>query len=133
MKQIRVIAALIMISFLSGCAAFGFDSAVYGCWCGKGEPPKGENPNPVDVWDAACMRHDLCYSKLGVNNPQCDIAFVNELRYIHTTNPYLRVPAQMQVAHDFFYSRLTGGGYNYNINAVIIPQDLITYFDAGCS
>ena len=129
MKQIRIITALIIISFLSGCAALGFDSAVYGCWCGKGEPPEGENPYPIDIWDAACMRHDICYRNRGINNPQCDMDFINELRSIHARNPYLQVPAQMQVAHDFFYSRLAGRGYYINMG--LNPNDIGSYIRAG--
>lgn len=130
MKSIKTIIILIAISLLPGCAVLGFDSAVYGCWCGKGEPPEGENPNPIDMWDAACMRHDLCYRDWGMDNPQCDINFINELRYIRATHHFERVPSQMQVAHDFFFSRLTG---YYQINAVVFPQDLIDYWNAGCS
>ena len=32
---------------------------IYGNWCGPGHPTSTALP-PVDAFDAACMRHDLC-------------------------------------------------------------------------
>ncbi len=55
---------------------------VYGNWCGKGYPPKGKNPTPIDLLDAGCKSHDKCYG--GHNNKDyhkcsCDRNF---LKYI---------------------------------------------------
>ncbi len=53
---------------------------IYGNWCGINHP-RGGMPPPVDAFDAACMRHDLCVVSSPSDQP-CDIAFVNELHAI---------------------------------------------------
>ena len=66
---------------------------VYGNWCGAAYPPPGTNPPPVDIYDAACRRHDLCYSS---PTPQgaCDAAFGQELRVLAARTGYLPRPLQ---------------------------------------
>jgi hypothetical protein len=53
---------------------------IYGNWCGVGYPVAGAPP-PVDVFDAACMRHDLCIAS-PTPEAACDVAFIDELRGI---------------------------------------------------
>jgi hypothetical protein len=53
---------------------------IYGNWCGINHPSRGAPP-PVDAFDAACMRHDLCVATSPSDTP-CDIAFVQELRSV---------------------------------------------------
>lgn len=40
----------------------------YGNWCGKGNNGK----KPIDILDAQCKKHDLCYEKKGMWNSSCD-------------------------------------------------------------
>ncbi|MGB5736665.1 MAG: hypothetical protein WBM40_19730 [Thiohalocapsa sp.] len=65
---------------------------IYGNWCGIDYPNHGWPP-PVDAFDAACMRHDLCTAGPNPQKP-CDIAFVNELRGIAARVGYLPRPLQ---------------------------------------
>ncbi len=43
-----------------------------GNWCGPGHPRDGENPPAVDMLDAVCRLHDLCYNKYGNKSCKCD-------------------------------------------------------------
>jgi len=54
---------------------------VYGNWCGPDYPPEGTHPPPIDVFDAACMRHDYCTASATVEEV-CDVKFGAELRYL---------------------------------------------------
>ncbi|AFL74069.1 hypothetical protein [Thiocystis violascens] len=65
---------------------------LYGNWCGVGHPSHGFPP-PVDAFDAACMRHDLCTGAPG-SETACDIAFVTELHAIAAQVGYLPRPLQ---------------------------------------
>jgi len=65
---------------------------IYGNWCGIDYPSHGAPP-PVDAFDAACMRHDLCTAGPGPDTP-CDIALVSELRGIAAQVGYLPRPLQ---------------------------------------
>ena len=65
---------------------------LYGNWCGVGHPSHGFPP-PVDAFDAACMRHDLCMAAPG-SETGCDIAFVSELHTIAAQVGYLPRPLQ---------------------------------------
>ena len=49
---------------------------VYGHWCGPGHSGP---QSPIDVVDAACRDHDLCYATHGWGNPMCDAYLVHEL------------------------------------------------------
>ncbi len=77
---------------------------VYGNWCGKGYPAyetTGFKPEPVDQWDAACKRHDLCYDKYGEKSKDhCDRNFSNELESIY--NSGVPVPHQIVNAYNVF-------------------------------
>ncbi len=65
---------------------------LYGNWCGIGYPVAGFPP-PVDAYDAACMRHDLCIADAGPKQA-CDIAFVGELHRLAAQTGYLPRPLQ---------------------------------------
>ncbi len=55
--------------------------AIYGNWCGPNHPKDvNDAPEPIDVLDATCKRHDLCYEKDGYLNCQCDAVFREEIR-----------------------------------------------------
>ncbi|MEA3640920.1 MAG: hypothetical protein VBE63_13375 [Lamprobacter sp.] len=77
---------------------------LYGNWCGIDHPSRGWPP-PIDAFDAACMRHDLCTAQPGPNAP-CDRAFVGELRSIAAQVGYL--PRPLQWAE--YVIRLKSGG-----------------------
>jgi len=65
---------------------------LYGNWCGPGHP-SGGFPPPIDAFDAACMRHDLCTAGPGPDTP-CDLAFVSELHGLAQQLGYLPRPLQ---------------------------------------
>jgi hypothetical protein len=65
---------------------------LYGNWCGVGYPVAGLPP-PVDAFDAACMRHDLCTAGPGPEQ-SCDVAFVGELYAVAARVGYLPRPLQ---------------------------------------
>jgi hypothetical protein len=71
---------VILALFSAGDAAAFKCVPIYGNWCGIDHPRRGAPP-PVDAFDAACMRHDLCVAGSPSDRP-CDIAFVTELRNI---------------------------------------------------
>ncbi|MBK5931723.1 hypothetical protein [Halochromatium salexigens] len=77
---------------------------LYGNWCGINHPSHGWPP-PVDAFDAACMRHDLCTAQPGPDTG-CDIAFVSQLHGIAAQVGYL--PRPLQWAE--YVIRLKAGG-----------------------
>jgi len=76
---------------------------IYGNWCGKGYPAykvTGYKPRPVDVWDAACMEHDLCYDKYREEGKEvCDDIFSERIEYIDLEG----VPAPHQIINAYNY------------------------------
>lgn len=56
---------------------------IYGNWCGEGYPAyldTGFLPEPVDVWDQACMSHDICYDQSDEKGRgECDAIFTGEI------------------------------------------------------
>lgn len=66
---------------------------IYGNWCGIDWPAAGAVPPPVDAFDAACMRHDICTAGPGPDTP-CDIAFVRELHALAAVHGHLPRPLQ---------------------------------------
>lgn len=119
---------LIAAVTLSACATIigNGPAPVYGCWCGKNQPAPNEDPRPVDVWDEACRRHDLCYRRYGSDNRDCDVEFVIRLEEIalHLGE----IPGQMQVAHSYFGSRLRGVTY---VQGWFSGRDIEALYDAG--
>lgn len=77
---------------------------IYGNWCGIDHPSRGWPP-PVDAFDEACMRHDLCTAQPGSDTP-CDVAFVDELHRVAAQVGYL--PRPLQWAE--YVIRLKAGG-----------------------
>lgn len=66
---------------------------VYGNWCGPDYPPTGTFPPPVDLFDAACMRHDLCSAGPGPE-AACDLQLAAELRVLEAQIGFLPRPLQ---------------------------------------
>lgn len=60
-------------------AGGGGSMPIHGNWCGPGYPKPGENPEPIDSADAACMRHDHCYEEKGYFDCSCDQRLVEEI------------------------------------------------------
>lgn len=99
----------------------------YGCWCGGGFPPPNEDPRPIDDWDYACRTHDRCYDRRGMDNEYCDRGFALKLDQLYLAKGY--IPAQLQAAFHYYYSKLTPGYAGIWIN--IAPRDLMTKLEAG--
>ncbi len=85
------LAGLLLTALTTDAAAFKC-MPLYGNWCGINYP-SGGFPPPVDAFDAACMRHDLCTAAPGADTG-CDIAFVSELRGLAAQAGYLPRPLQ---------------------------------------
>jgi len=49
---------------------------IYGHWCGPGNPPIGESPEPIDELDEACKEHDRCYARKGFGDCECDLNLI---------------------------------------------------------
>ena len=123
MYRLLIVSACLLL--VSGCSSLR-PMPVYGCWCGQNQPPPGEHPTPVDIWDHACQLHDLCYREYGPNHPGCDAQFVGNLQFIALNTPYM--PGQLQGAYSYFLSRLHG---TTAIQASITPYDIATLVDSG--
>lgn len=88
MERVRLFIALVAAGLLAACATAQPQvkretagvMGVYGNWCGPDHPKDvAANPSPIDALDAACMRHDLCYTERGFLSCECDAAFTQEL------------------------------------------------------
>jgi len=79
---------------------------LYGNWCGPGHPSSAALP-PVDAFDAACMRHDLCTAGPGPDT-LCDRAFVGELHQVAARTGYLPRPLQWA---EYVIRVKAGGGW----------------------
>ena len=105
----RTIAAplLAVLALLPAGAANAFKCVpIYGNWCGPGHPASVALP-PVDIFDAACMRHDLCTAG-PVPEVACDRAFVGELHQIAAQAGYLPRPLQWA---EYVVRLKSGGGW----------------------
>jgi hypothetical protein len=78
---------------------------IYGNWCGPGHPGSAAPP-PVDVFDAACMRHDLCTAS--APETLCDRAFITELHRLAAQTGYLPRPLQWA---EYVIRLKAGGGW----------------------
>ncbi len=86
--------ATLLVALSPAAAAFKC-MPVYGNWCGiqypPGFPASGIMPPPIDAFDAACMRHDICALGHG-SDTTCDRQFVVELRSLAVQLGYLPRP-----------------------------------------
>ncbi|HHB12814.1 MAG TPA: hypothetical protein ENK62_06410 [Chromatiales bacterium] len=90
-----VISIAFMLSPIPQAQAFLKCMPLYGNWCGVDYPPKGTFPPPVDEFDAACMRHDLCTAGDDfLGNTRCDRMFVSELNALRLKYGFLPKPLQ---------------------------------------
>jgi len=102
--------ALLALALLAGLApapsahAFFKCMPIYGNWCGPGHP-SGGFPPPIDVFDAACMHHDVCTAGPGPDGA-CEYAFVGEIRALANRFGYL--PRSLQWAE--YVIRVKSGG-----------------------
>lgn len=78
---------------------------IYGNWCGPGHPSATALP-PVDVFDAACMRHDLCTAS--APETLCDRTFVTELHQLAAQTGNLPRPLQWA---EYVIRLKAGGGW----------------------
>ncbi|WPL15763.1 hypothetical protein Thiowin_00680 [Thiorhodovibrio winogradskyi] len=103
-----IVVALMAMSLAGGSeSALAFKCMpIYGNWCGIDWPQAGHVPPPIDPFDAACMRHDLCTAGFG-SDIACDRAFVGELHALALRHGGL--PRPLQWAE--FVIRLKAGGY----------------------
>jgi len=125
-KRERLILVLSISFLIAGCASLTGKGPVYGCWCGEGAPHKGDNPSPTNAWDRACREHDRCYDRKGQDNPSCDLRFVKKLERLYRSKGY--IPGQMQVAHSYFSSRLSG---QFFVQGWLTPDDIDELDKAG--
>lgn len=95
---------------------------LYGNWCGPGHPANG-SPPPVDAFDAACMRHDLCIAGAGPER-WCDQVFVTELHSLAAYHGGL--PRPLQWAE--YAIRLKAGGAPWIGMPLPLPGDALGAF-----
>ena len=79
---------------------------IYGNWCGKNYPAShitGVEPEPVDVWDAACMVHDKCYESR-TSKSVCDAEFSDRVEELGGQG--VPAPRQLINAYNFFKESL---------------------------
>ncbi len=87
MKSWSVVAAAAWFSLasLAQCASADDETSgsypVYGNWCGPNHPVDTSAASPpIDILDATCMRHDMCYELKGSLDCDCDADLVSEIR-----------------------------------------------------
>jgi hypothetical protein len=100
------LALLVCLAPATSARAFFKCMPIYGNWCGPGHPSSGYPP-PVDAYDAACMRHDLCTLGPG-SDTRCDHAFVGEVRTLAAQLGYLPRPLQWA---EYVIRVKSGGGW----------------------
>jgi hypothetical protein len=95
MASKTILAALLALGLAGGAgSAQAFKCMpIYGNWCGIDWPASAAVAPPIDAFDAACMRHDICTAGPGPDTP-CDIAFVNELHSLALVHGGLPRPLQ---------------------------------------
>jgi hypothetical protein len=96
--------AAALLAIAPGAGAF-MCIPIYGNWCGIDYPPRGTLPPPVDPYDAACMRHDICTGDSG-DDTACDLHFISELHALASQFGYL--PRSLQWAE--YAIRVKAGG-----------------------
>lgn len=104
---IRPIALLFAANLLAVSSAHAFKCVpIYGNWCGPGHPNTVALP-PIDVFDAACMRHDYCVGS-PVPETVCDRNFVIEINQLAAQIGYLPRPLQWA---EYVIRLKSGGGW----------------------
>lgn len=79
---------------------------LYGNYCGPGHgDPTGQTP-PVDVVDAVCRTHDLCYAREGYWDCECDRQLVNNMPAAIRATSSWKGKAAGAAAYWFFYARI---------------------------
>ena len=99
---VGVITALLLPAGAAQADPFGC-LPLYGNWCGPGHPAAVALP-PVDAFDAACMRHDLCPWA----ETACDRVFVDELHLLAAQTGFLPRPLQWA---EYLIRVKAGGGW----------------------
>lgn len=83
------------VNVASAQSRFQITAPIYGNWCGPQHPvDMSRAAPPVNLLDAACMRHDYCVAAQGEYNCGCDISFLQELRSTRWPNPMVQNSAR---------------------------------------
>jgi hypothetical protein len=118
-KTHRILLSLLLFG-LSASAQAMKCMPLYGNWCGINYPRAGDFPPPVDAFDAACMRHDLCRGGPAAGGA-CDVQFVQELRGLALTYGYL--PRPLRWAE--YLIRVKEGGNPFSGTPMPNPMDAL--------
>lgn len=82
----------------------------YGNWCGYKHTHADRNHPAIDILDAFCKNHDLCYRDRGNGNRTCDRNFARDLKSL-INSPSLQVgigyygKVYMRAAYAYFSTR----------------------------
>ncbi len=119
--------SLSLLGLPGGAQAFIKCMPIYGNWCGIDYPPEGTFPPPIDEFDAACMRHDLCTGGSDFfGNERCDRALVAELNLLRAKYGFL--PRPLQWAE--YALRVKSGG-PWGRMPMPSPGDLFGFMDSA--
>ena len=75
---------------------------LYGNYGGRGN----RGGEPIDIIDAACKKHDMCYYYQGRDNPECDKALVKDMEDLDGVKLTIKQRAAAQLIKLFFKRRL---------------------------
>lgn len=120
MKQANRFLLCLLLCGLSASAQAMKCMPLYGNWCGFSYPRAGDFPPPLDAFDAACMRHDLCRAS-PVGGGICDVQFVQELRGLAHGYGYL--PRPLRWAE--YLIRVKEGGNPFSGTPMPTPMDAL--------
>ena len=125
MSKVRLITALFLLCSWHSSSYAMKCLPIYGNWCGPDHPHISQSPPPVDEFDAACMRHDICTS-FPADDTVCDIRFVNELRGLSAKYGYL--PRPLQWAE--YAIRVKAGDAPWNGMPMPTPMDALGFMSS---
>ncbi len=125
-RRLIPLALLLSLALPSAAQAFFKCMPLYGNWCGVDYPPPGSFPPPVDAFDAACMRHDLCTGRRGFGNAVCDRALVADLERLRWQ--YGGLPRPLQWAE--YFLRVKEGGAPWAGMPLPHPGDAMGFMDS---
>lgn len=82
----------------------------YGNWCGPGNTHSNRNYPSIDMLDAFCKNHDLCYRDKGYGNRSCDRTFARNLKGMLNNSSFTNGLSYygklyLRVAYEFFSRR----------------------------